>query len=958
MFNAAQAHARNITVCAARQLWRPRNRLSCAALTRRLQVMSIEFTTTFLVRTKLHRPRVTNGLVPLARARQSLAYDLDRPLTLVCAPAGFGKTTLLCDWLANAPRPSAWLSLDERDSDLATFLTYLVAAIRTLFPTACTEMQALLQATELPPLPVLSATLSNEIDSLADGGLLQAGERFVLALDDYHRISSQDVHQVLSDLLLHPPRPLHLALGTRYDPPLPLTTLRARGQLVEIRSGVLRFTGDEVAAFLRQTLQFAPDQQTVSLVEKRTEGWVAGLRFAALALNARGSAAQLIPEVSAENRFAMEYLFSEVLTRLPSATQAFLMQTAILERLSGPLCDALGGEAPSAEAGQRHLEWLERENIFTVALDDQGVWYRYHHLFQRLLQGQLARQYRAEEIAGLHSRASGWYGANGFIEDALHHALAAGDKRGAAHLVETHRHATMNHSQFQRLEQWLHILPPQLIAERPELLMLEAWIMQYRWQLADLPLHLDRIEALLAQTPLPEPEEDSLRSEIDALRSYVCFYATDGKGALAFAEQSLQCAPMAHSAVRGFAWMTCIGALQLQGDFRGAQNALYASLEEDRYHGNTFPISPLIAHCTVGWMAGDLAALQQSALRLQQLAYERNLPGNHAWAHHFLGCAAYQLNDLVSAEREFDSVVSKRRNAHGHAFWQGALGLASVYLAQGENERAQTLGVSLQASAWEMGSAGAMRDAQALQAFLALRLGRKAEAQRWAAAYDRSQPLMPMPMFYAAPLLLAKILLDQASPQSFADAESWLSRLHEFVVTTHNTRFQIEVLALEALLHETRGAKTASLDALGQAVRLAEPGSLLRVFLDLGQPMATLLERLGERDDAPGFVHKLLHAFPSPSAPSITPAPFAGAQGAASGSFAGQTVLIEPLTRREQEVLDLLAQRLTAGEIALQLVVSAKTVKRHTANIYQKLGVNRRKDALTAAQAAGLLADR
>ena len=920
--------------------------------------MSNRVTNSFLIRTKLHRPRVASGLVPLVRARQSLDENADRPLTLVCAPAGFGKTTLLCDWLANDPRPSAWLSLDERDSDLATFLTYLVAAIRTLFPTACTEMQALLQATELPPLPVLSAILSNEIDSLADSGLLQPGERFILALDDYHRISSHEVHQVLSDLLLHPPRPLHLALGTRYDPPLPLTTLRACGQLVEIRSGVLRFTGDEVAAFLRQTLQFSPDQQTVSLVEERTEGWVAGLRFAALALNAKGSAAQPIPDVSADNRFAMEYLFSEVLTRLPSATQAFLMQTAILERLSGPLCDALGGEDAIAETGQRHLEWLERENIFTVALDDQGGWYRYHHLFQRLLQGQLARNYRTEAIAGLHSRASAWYGANGFIEDALHHALAAGDLRGAALLVETHRHAIMNHSQFQRLEQWLHILPPQLIAERPGLLMLEGWIMQYRWQLADLPPHLDRIETLLAQTPRPESEENSLRSEIDALRSYVCFYATDGKGALASATQALQRAPMAHSAVRGFAWMTYIGALQLQGDFRGAQNALYASLEEDRYHGNTFPISPLIAHCTVGWMAGDLAALQQSALRLQQLAYDRNLPGNHAWAHHFLGCAAYQLNDLVSAEREFDAVVSKRRNAHGHAFWQGALGLASVYLAQGENERAQALGVSLQATAWEMGSAGAMRDAQALQAFLALRLGRKAEAQRWAAAYDRSLPLMPMPMFYAAPLLLAKILLDQASPQSSADVDSWLSRLHEFVVTTHNTRFHIEVLALQALRHAMCGEHTAALDALAAALQLAEPGSLLRVFLDLGQPMASLLERLVERGDAPGFGHKVLHAFPALAARSITPAPFAGALETASESFAVQTVLVEPLTRREQEVLNLLAQRHTAGEIALQLVISEKTVKRHTANIYQKLGVNRRQDALTAARAAGILANR
>ena len=660
-----------------------------------------------------------------------------------------------------------------------------------------------------------------------------------------------------------------------------------------------------------------------------------------------------------ENRFTMEYLLSEVLARLPVTTQAFLLQTAILDRLSGPLCDALTGAVQDAEPGQRHLEWLERENIFTVALDDQGEWYRYHHLFQRLLQGQLARHYHADEIASLHSRASAWYGANGFVEDALRHALAAGDEPGAARLVETHRHTVMNHSQFQRLEQWLRLLPHQLIGERPGLLMLEAWFLQFRWQLADLPPHLDRIEALLAQTPLPEPEQSHLRSEIDALRSYSCFYATDANGALALATQALQRAPLAYSAVRGFAWGICIGAYQLQGDFKGAQDALYASLEEDRYHGNTFPISPLIAHCTVSWMATDLIALEQSALHLLKLTDERNLPGNQAWAYHFLGCAAYQRNDLASAEQAFAAGVTKRRNAHGHAFWQGAVGLASVYLAQGAGERAQALGDSLLAAAWEMGSAGAMRDAQALQAFLALRLGRKAEAQRWAAAYDRSQPLMPMPMFSAAPLLLAKILLDQATAPSLAEAADWLSRLHEFVLTTHNTRFRIEVLALQALLHDMRGEQAAALAVLEQAVHLAEPGGLLRVFIDLGSPIAALLTTLAAQGVAPAFVARILDSFPATPVPAVAPAADTDVQPMArSSALANRTALLEPLTRREQEVLELLAQQLTAEEVAQQLVISTYTVKRHRANIYQKLGVNRRRDALAAAQALGLLAHR
>jgi LuxR family maltose regulon positive regulatory protein len=399
--------------------------------------------------------------------------------------------------------------------------------------------------------------------------------------------------------------------------------------------------------------------------------------------------------------------------------------------------------------------------------------------------------------------------------------------------------------------------------------------------------------------------------------------------------------------------------LQLKGDFKGAENTLYASLEEDRHHGNTFPISPLISHCTVSWMATDLVGLEQSALHLLKLTDERGLPGNQPWAYHFLGCAAYQRNDLVSAEQAFAAVVTKRRNAHGHAFWQGAVGLASVYLAQGADERAQALGDSLLAAAWEMGHAGAMRDAQALQAFLALRLGRKAEAQRWAAAYDRSQPLMPMPMFSAAPLLLAKILLDQATAPSLAEAAGWLSRLHEYVCTTYNTRFRIEVLALQALLHDMRREQTAALAVLAEAVHLAAPGGLQRVFIDLGSPIASLLTTLAAQGVAPEFVARLLASFPAAPVPAAAQADGADLQPTVRSSApAGQTALLEPLTRREQAVLELLAQHLTAEEVAQQLVISEYTVKRHRANIYQKLGVNRRRDALAAAQALGLLSHR
>lgn len=334
-----------------------------------------------IIRTKLYRPRVTSDLIPLVRTHQTLDHDLDRPLTLVCAPAGYGKTTLLSSWLANTPRPQAWLSLDSNDDDLVTFLAYFVMSIRTIFPDACSETVDLLDAATIPPQSVLSATLNNELDELADSVNLPAGQRFILALDDYHLINNQDIHQTLNDLLLHPPRSLHLILSTRYNPPLPLSVLRSHGQLVEIRANALRFTSDEITTFLGQAVYVPLDSQTITQIVDYSEGWVTSLRFIALALNSEGSQDGSTLELSTQNHYAMDYLLTEVLKRLPESTQAFLIETAVLDQLNGALCDALIGQETSTQSSQHYLEWLEQENIFIMALDNEGQWYRFHHLF-------------------------------------------------------------------------------------------------------------------------------------------------------------------------------------------------------------------------------------------------------------------------------------------------------------------------------------------------------------------------------------------------------------------------------------------------------------------------------------------------------------------------------------------------------------------------------------------------
>jgi LuxR family maltose regulon positive regulatory protein len=917
--------------------------------------MSIQSAAPFVIRTKLHRPRIAENRVSLIRAQQRLAYVPDRPFTLVCAPAGFGKTTLLCEWLANNDRQSAWLSLDERDSDPAIFLTYLIAAIRTVFPDACAETKAMLDVPNLPPVPVISATLSNEIDHLAETDGLVAGQRFILVLDDYHRINHQDVHQIVNDLLLHPPRPLHLVISARHDPPLSLHTLRVRGEVVEIRSNALRFTIGEIAAFAQKAIRVPIDDATIQQVAEFTEGWAAGLRFAALALNASDGNAPLVTASALEHRFVIDYLSNEVLIHLPAATQTFLIQTAILEQLNSALCDAVLTESEGVVSCQQRLEWLERENVFTSAQDDQGRWYRYHSLFRRLLLDQLERRYGVEQITLLHRRASAWYAAHAFVEDALHHALMAGDATNAAQIIEAYRHKALNYSQFQRLDQWLKLLPVQLIEERPGLLIIEAWLLAERWRTPDMNALLDRIEALLPDATLSASERVILESEIAALRSDYCYFIGDRAELLRFSRHALDLAPMTLSYVRRFAWLYYLAALQLHGDFNALQDALHTSLREDRIHGDAFPISPLITHCAASWMNADLATLHQSALHLLRLTQERDLFNEQGWAYLYLGCVAYQRDELESARQAFTTIVNRPYSTHGHAFWQGAFGLAAVYCAQGACSQAQALSDSLLATALEMGGANVLAEAQTLRAFVALQQGNIVEAQRWAASYDRGQRLAPMSMFYAAPLVLARILLDPAAPKNYADAEAWINQIYDFSLETYNLRVQIEMLALRAILNEMNGERANALKLLEKSVTLAAPGNLVRMFTDLGATIAPLLIELRDRGCTPEFVDRVVKSLPPMPESTESSTPHRLPTSTADAGKINHDVFIERLTHRESEVLELLARHLTSSEIAKELVISENTVKRHRANIYQKLGVNRRRDAIAVAQKALLL---
>jgi LuxR family transcriptional regulator, maltose regulon positive regulatory protein len=885
-----------------------------------------------LTRTKLYRPPLPADWVPRPHLLERLGQQRQRTLTLVSAPAGFGKSTLLAAWLERCDWRSAWLSLDGGDNDLATFLFYTVSAVRTLYPEFGTDTQALLNVVSLPPLSVIASSFSNELDEI--------DEPFLLVLDDYHVIHNPAIHDLLTELLNHPPRPLHLVLAVRHDPPLSINALRARAAVSEIRSHDLRFSLEEAIAFLRHALDPEIDESQAAFFNEKTEGWIAGLRLAALSAWHNNGTARLAT-LDSKDVYLMEYLASVVLAQQPTALQEFLAKTSILDRLHGALCEAVAQQSDLAAPGQTYLAWLEELDLFVVPLDEQREWFRYHQLFRQLLQHQLERRYRRDEIAELHRRAGRWFAAHGLLEEAVQHALLADDAAEAAQIVAQQRHVLINQDEWRHLEVLLQVLPRAIVETQPELLLARAWCAHNRYNLPQMPALIDQAETLIAQQSLEPAVTRGLRGEVATFRSYQAFHANDMPRAVSQAQQALADLPPEwwHARLVARLYLTC--AYHVLGDPVNAAAALATGFDEAQANG-PYLMRSLIITCFVYWLAGDLQGVADAASQMLILGEHHHYPQTANWAHYFRGIVHFQRNNLTEAEQDLSAVVLDRYQTHLQCLIHSAMALALTYQAQQRPAEALTVAAMLPAFLYETGNTVLLPMIHAFQADLALRQSRLAEANQWAV---QTQPaaLRAMPFFFVQPLVLPKVLLALNTPDSRAAAAEQLARLSEFVEAQQHTHVLIEVLAVQAMLFEAQGDRAAALESLTRAIGLAQPGGFIRLFVDLGSTMQSLLRELRDRGVAPYFVARILAAFvePQPIEPATTFKP---------------PELIEPLTRRELEVLALLEQRLSNKEIAARLFITPSTAKLHTLHIYQKLQVNTRRDAVAKAQTLSLLA--
>jgi LuxR family maltose regulon positive regulatory protein len=906
-----------------------------------------------LLETKLYVPRSQRGLVPRPRLSERLDRGTASKLMLVSAPAGFGKSTLLAEWLAAEPaaptdeRAAAWLSLDQGDNHPAAFWTYVIAALRTVAPVVGASALALLQAPQPPPIQIVLTTLLNDLGAIAND--------IVLVLDDYHVIDARDVQDGMAFLLDHSPPRLHLVIASRADPALPLARLRARGELVETRAAELRFTPDEAAAYLNGVMGLQLTARDVAALEGRTEGWIAALQLAALSMQGRDDVAGFIAGFAGDDRYVVDYLVEEVLQRQSDRVQTFLLQTSILGRLSGPLCDAVTGQG----GGKDMLEALDRGNLFLVPLDDRRRWYRYHHLFVDVLHARLLDE-QPDHVPDLHRRASAWYEQNGEQSVAIRHALSGEDFERAADLVELAIPAMRRDRQEAAVRGWLKALPDELIHVRPVLSVGYAWALLAGGELEGVEARLRDAERWLDTTAdmsegpeapstemvvVDDKEFRRLPRSIAVYRAAQAQTRGDVAATMKHARRALDLAPEDDHLGRGAAAGFLALASWAIGDLEAAHRAYAECMASVQRAGHVSDaLGCAIALADIRIAQGRLREAMRTYEQALQLASAQDGPVLRGTADIHVGMSELhrERDDLHAATQHL--LQSQELGEHTGSLqnrYRWRVAMARIRQAQGDLDGA--LDLLHQAERRYMGDFFPnVRPVPALKARVWVAQGRLGEALGWAREQGLSVEGDLSYLREFEHITLARVLLGRYKSERAAgaihEAAGLLQRLLQAAERGDRTGSVIEILVLQALAHQMRGDIPAALVPLERALRLAEPEGYVRILVDEGPPMAVLLEAAAERGIAPNYVRRLLTAF-----------------GKTEGRTPAEQVLIEPLSERELDVLRLLGTDLGGPDIARELVVSLNTVRTHTKNIYAKLGVNNRRAAVRRAAELDLL---
>jgi LuxR family maltose regulon positive regulatory protein len=865
-----------------------------------------------LLTTKLIIPPLRPGLVLRGRLARRLEPAAYRKLTLVSAPAGFGKTTLLSTWARSQVTEGgamrvAWLSLDESDNDPVRFFGYLIAALHGADPHVGLTAQTLLEASQPPAGEAICTSLIND--------LAASSPLVALVLDDYHLIRSQAIHQWLTFLLEHQPAGLQLIVATREDPALPLTKLRGRGELNEIRQADLQFTADEAAGFLRETMGMDLATSEVAALHRRTEGWIAGLQLAATSLRGRRDVAQAVQSFAGSNRYILDYLMDQVFDQQAAGVQDFLLKTAVLDRLAAPLCDEVTGR----DDGAAMLLALEKSNLFLIPLDESRCWFRYHHLFAELLRHRLQVTCTHEFRRSLHTRASAWFETQGQMADAIEHALRGEDWERAARLLRTECGEFSKRGEITTLLRLLRSLPEDLVLGDPKLAH------EYSWALI-LTDQLEAAEHVLAAVEAAGSDDPAMPGNVAAARAYIARARGDHEAAVHLSEQALVLLPPESHDTRGIVALNLGITRWFMGQLPACERALAEAARATLASGNQY------AHfAALAFQSRTEAArgrLRAAAAMGRRIVTEGEQLPVAALAHIDLAKVLYEWNDLEGAAAHLEQGLRlAQRNSLSEYQVTGYMLLALVRQLLGDRAAAD----EARTRTWVVAEQGdtsptARLLALAYEILVLLAGGDVRSAAEVGARLPPADQPEPPPTMLLTLLARSRLLLAQGE---FGAAAGLLAARRALAEQAGWTSARIQTTALQALVAPTRDERAA---LLGEALVAAAPEGYVRSFLDGGVPMAGLLRELAVTGRLPDYAQTLLSLIASP-APGTTPA---------------------VLSERELEVLRLLAAGHTNREIAQSLYLSVNTVKSHLKNLYAKLEVGDRRQAVTRATHLGL----
>ena len=886
-----------------------------------------------LLLTKLYIPPPRPNLVLRPRLLERVSEGLSSgcKLSLISAPAGFGKTTLVSEWIAARPAPVAWLSLDEGDSHPHRFLTYLITALQPIASNSGRSALAALQSPEPPSTESLLTALLNEISTITD--------KCILVLDDYHVIDSKQVDEALTFLLDHLPPQLHLVITTREDPSLPLARMRARGQLTELRAADLRFTPSEAADFLNQVMRLNLSPEDISALEARTEGWIAGLQMAALSMQGHQDTANFINSFTGSHHFVLDYLIEEVLQRQPEEIQTFLLQTSILERLCGPLCDAI--MLSPSNSGQATLEYLERANLFIVPLDNERRWYRYHHLFGDLLRKRMEQKFAADQIARFHLHASDWYEINGLFVEAFKHAVLAKDVERAERLIERNEMPAYLPGVAAIILKWLESLPVSVLNSKPTLWWNQAEMMLNCGKTVGVEEKLQATEAALASRMPPQAEMDewtrNLVGKIAVARALLAQTQYQVEPSLIQARRALEYLHPNKLGYRATATQTLGFAYYIQGDRDAAESAYKESLSLAQAVGDHDGILAATTRLAqVHELRNQLHQAEEAYQRVLHIVGENLIPFASV-AYVGLARIYFEWNDLHAAE-EFGEKSYQLGLLNDQVIDRPILSqlfMSQLRLTQGDLAGAVKFLAQAEQNVRQNNFTTRIPNVAAMQTQIYLYQGNIAAAAQVVQEYD-------------LPLIQARVLIAQGHPS----AALALLEPHWQLAQEKNWQDQLlRVLILQALAHHLQDTKDTAYHVLNEALTLAEPEGFIRLFVDLGEPMRSLIvdfrtwlqkQSGGTLQSRMAYLDKLLAAF-EPSEPILK-----------TTTKNAQSELFEPLSERELEVLQLICQGLSNQEICQRLFLALDTVKGHNRRIFEKLDVHRRTEAIARARELNL----